>query len=177
MTTYYITMVSLSVLFYQNKLSSPYKKNTGLKLLLYNSSLGIRLVRWPIPVILLNLPVIFVSIIHCPCPSKLKNPNWAHCLIVAYVKLCQMMAGLYMWVCTSGCLALSFCDATGLTRIHNTRWEFFTTLDYEWHVIQGRVRYRWTLWVCIYRHLSKEPLSFLDVTPRLNLTYFFLSFG
>jgi len=26
-------------------------------------------------------------------------------------------------------------------------WEFFTTLDYEWNVIRGRLPYRWTIWV------------------------------
>lgn len=26
-------------------------------------------------------------------------------------------------------------------------WEFFTTLDYEWKVIRGRLPYRWTTWV------------------------------
>jgi hypothetical protein len=28
-------------------------------------------------------------------------------------------------------------------------WEFITTLDYEWSVIQGRRPYRWTIWVSI----------------------------
>ncbi|KAH9988682.1 hypothetical protein BJV77DRAFT_729311 [Russula vinacea] len=26
-------------------------------------------------------------------------------------------------------------------------WEFITTLDFEWSIIQGRRRYRWTIWV------------------------------
>jgi len=26
-------------------------------------------------------------------------------------------------------------------------WEFFTTLDYEWSIIQGRRPYRWTIWI------------------------------
>jgi hypothetical protein len=26
-------------------------------------------------------------------------------------------------------------------------WEYFTTLDYEWRVIRGRLPYRWTIWV------------------------------
>jgi hypothetical protein len=28
-------------------------------------------------------------------------------------------------------------------------WEFITTLDYEWSVIQGRRPYQWTIWVCV----------------------------
>jgi hypothetical protein len=27
------------------------------------------------------------------------------------------------------------------------RWEFVTTLDYEWKVIRGRIPYRRTIWV------------------------------
>ena len=30
------------------------------------------------------------------------------------------------------------------------RWEFFTTLDYEWRVFRGHIPYRWTIWVCGY---------------------------
>ncbi|KAH9988694.1 hypothetical protein BJV77DRAFT_730093 [Russula vinacea] len=26
-------------------------------------------------------------------------------------------------------------------------WEFLTTLDFEWSIIQGRRRYRWTIWI------------------------------
>ena len=26
-------------------------------------------------------------------------------------------------------------------------WEFFTTLDYEWSIMQGHRPYRWTIWV------------------------------
>jgi hypothetical protein len=26
-------------------------------------------------------------------------------------------------------------------------WEFMTTLDYEWNIIQERIRFRWTIWV------------------------------
>jgi len=26
-------------------------------------------------------------------------------------------------------------------------WEFVITLEYEWEVIQGRLPYRWTIWV------------------------------
>ena len=33
------------------------------------------------------------------------------------------------------------------------RWEFVTTLDYEWNVIRGRQPYRWTIWVRTYRFL------------------------
>src|SRR5579863_3789960 len=28
-----------------------------------------------------------------------------------------------------------------------SRWEFVTTLDYEWRVFRGHLPYRWTIWV------------------------------
>jgi hypothetical protein len=34
-----------------------------------------------------------------------------------------------------------------VTQSSLSRWEFFTTLDYEWRVIRGRLPYRWTIWV------------------------------
>jgi len=50
-----------------------------------------------------------------------------------------------------GACALTLSHARDVTRTGpNTRWEFFTTLDYECRVIQGRQPYRWTIWVCIY---------------------------
>ena len=33
------------------------------------------------------------------------------------------------------------------TQLSLSSWEFFTTLDYEWGVIRGRLPYRWTIWV------------------------------
>src|SRR5712672_1652089 len=40
-------------------------------------------------------------------------------------------------------------DSTGRCRLS---WEYFTTFDYEWSVIQGRRPYRWTIWVCTEQH-------------------------
>jgi hypothetical protein len=44
----------------------------------------------------------------------------------------------------------------GLTRLH-TRWEFVTTLDYEWCVVRGRLPYRWTMWVRSCRPICLPP--------------------
>jgi hypothetical protein len=45
------------------------------------------------------------------------------------------------------------------------RWEFFTTLDYEWSVIRGRRPYRWTIWV------SGDGLFFgVSLTLRTELS-------
>lgn len=43
-------------------------------------------------------------------------------------------------------------------------WEFFTTLGYEWRVIQDRSRYRWTIWVSTSLGYS---LSRRNPKPRL----------
>src|SRR5712675_35156 len=50
-------------------------------------------------------------------------------------------------------LASSFpSDCNSLPPILFSSWEFFTTLDYEWSVIQGSRPYRWTIWVCTEMH-------------------------
>ncbi|KAH9988683.1 hypothetical protein BJV77DRAFT_729468 [Russula vinacea] len=33
-------------------------------------------------------------------------------------------------------------------------WEFFTTLDFEWSIIQGRRRYRWTIWIYFFSRVA-----------------------
>jgi hypothetical protein len=72
-------------------------------------------------------------------------------------------------------LLISFCvTQLGLTRIYHVRWEFLTTLDYEWRVISGRVRYRWSLWVCCYGCPFSAPLSYLKVNMGLICS---VSFG
>ena len=40
-----------------------------------------------------------------------------------------------------------FCLSQYNPRLLDPSWEFFTTLDYEWNVIRGRLPYRWTIWV------------------------------
>jgi hypothetical protein len=55
-------------------------------------------------------------------------------------KLWHAVAGLYVYGLTFSCT----CHAI---QLHIYRWEFVTTLDYEWKVIRGRIPYRWTIWV------------------------------
>ncbi|KAI9511309.1 hypothetical protein F5148DRAFT_355582 [Russula earlei] len=52
-------------------------------------------------------------------------------------------------------------------------WEFFTTLDYEWSVIQQRRPYRWTIWLYSLTRLATlmavvVSLINLDVTSPIN---------
>ncbi|KAI9511308.1 hypothetical protein F5148DRAFT_1171583 [Russula earlei] len=52
-------------------------------------------------------------------------------------------------------------------------WEFFTTLDYEWSVIQQRRPYRWTIWLYSLTRLATlmavvVNLISLDVTTPIN---------
>ena len=48
------------------------------------------------------------------------------------------------------------------------RWEFFTTLDYEWDVIRGHRPYRWTIWVRGPFGLRRCPL--VPRNRELNFT-------
>ncbi|KAN0116416.1 hypothetical protein V8E52_006035 [Russula decolorans] len=52
-------------------------------------------------------------------------------------------------------------------------WEYFTTLDYEWRVIRGRLPYRWTIWIYSVARLAglvSVILCFVtvDVTTPIN---------
>jgi len=52
-------------------------------------------------------------------------------------------------------------------------WEFFTTLEYEWDVLQGRRPYRWTIWVYSIARLSTligVVLGFvlMDTSTKIN---------
>lgn len=55
-------------------------------------------------------------------------------------KLWHAVAGLYMY-------GLTFSWVCYAIQLSIYRWEFITTLDYEWRVIRGRIPYRWTIWV------------------------------
>ena len=59
-----------------------------------------------------------------------------------------------------------------------SRWEFFTTLDYEWSVIRGDRPYRWTIWVCsslLFGHVpgtdhpSEKVYSFTRVCTLITV--------
>jgi hypothetical protein len=47
-----------------------------------------------------------------------------------------------LFVC---CLPFTGCSSDVIALL--VRWEFFTTMDFEWNVIRGRRPYRWTIWV------------------------------
>ncbi|KAN0116417.1 hypothetical protein V8E52_006036 [Russula decolorans] len=52
-------------------------------------------------------------------------------------------------------------------------WDYFTTLDYEWRVIRGRLPYRWTIWIYSVARLAglvSVILCFVtvDVTTPIN---------
>ncbi len=77
-----------------------------------------------------------------------QKSRWAHLFTVALLKLSLTVDGLYMWVHVLQ-LRVTLLPLTS-TRLLHTRWEFVTTLCYEWRVIRGRRPYRWTIWVCSY---------------------------
>ena len=78
---------------------------------------------------------------------KLKNPPGL-IFSVALLKLSVTVDGLYMWVHILQLRVTLFPLTSG--RPLHIRWEFVTTLYYEWHVIRGHRPYRWTIWVCSY---------------------------
>ncbi|KAF8494674.1 hypothetical protein F5888DRAFT_639541 [Russula emetica] len=52
-------------------------------------------------------------------------------------------------------------------------WEYFTTLDYEWRIICGRLPYRWTIWIYSVARLAGLVSVILwfvtmDVTTSIN---------
>jgi hypothetical protein len=64
-------------------------------------------------------------------------------------------------------------------------WEFVTTLDYEWSVIQRRRQYRWTIWIYVTTRIATLMAVILCIisvndTPQINCeveTIFQLIFG
>jgi len=63
---------------------------------------------------------------------------------IALLKICHTLGGLYIW-------------------------EFVTTLDYEWRVIQGHQPYRWTIWIYSFTRLSTLAAVIGNITS-LNIT-------
>ena len=55
------------------------------------------------------------------------------------VVLWHTVYGVYLWASTFSRIYT--------TQLSTCSWEFFTTLDYEWMVFRGHIRYRWTIWV------------------------------
>ena len=55
------------------------------------------------------------------------------------------------------------------TKGYVSSWEFITTLDFEWSIMQGRRRYRWTIWVCSdsssFWTVGEMICSFVDLLP------------
>lgn len=68
------------------------------------------------------------------------------------VMLWHAVYGLYLWVSN-----LFPCNAAQLS---TCSWEFFTTLDYEWMVFRGHIRYRWTIWVRVISNTPCFPLTY-----------------
>jgi hypothetical protein len=96
-----------------------------------------------------QVAVITPSQVHCACccsrePGKFNHPTL---LIVIAVKLWLATSGLYLWV------FIVFLHVAQ-SQPSVSSWEFFTTLDYEWGVIRGRLPYRWTIWVSNNRCFS-----------------------
>jgi hypothetical protein len=78
-------------------------------------------------------------------PWKVHSPSRVTAVLV---KFYHVVGGLYMCVYPVALQTGSLITCCVYRSTPRPSWEFITTLDYEWSVIQGRRRYRWTIWVC-----------------------------
>jgi hypothetical protein len=78
----------------------------------------------------------------------------AYLFTAAVVKLWHTVDGLFMCVCR-----VRKVSGHHVTHLCILSWEFITTLDYEWSVIQGRRPYRWTIWVSIVNLGLMQPTA------------------
>jgi hypothetical protein len=68
-------------------------------------------------------------------------------------------------LCSGGSLHVSFASEYFRSKSATTkdRWEFFTSLWFEWQIITGKRSYRWSIWVRASRPRSDLLLSFLQL--------------
>jgi hypothetical protein len=89
---------------------------------------------------------------YCTHASQPRSVPWnVHSpsrVTVVLIKLYHVVGGLYMCVYPVAFQTGSLITCCAHRPTLHPSWEFITTLDYEWSVIQGRRRYRWTIWVC-----------------------------
>ncbi|KAH9968292.1 hypothetical protein BJV74DRAFT_889934 [Russula compacta] len=89
---------------------------------------------------------------------------------LALAKFSHVVDGLYMWVDIVVALHV-FCISRGLPS--TSSWEFLTTLDFEWSVIQGHHPYRWTIWIYSITRLATLMavilnLVILNIMTQIN---------
>jgi hypothetical protein len=84
---------------------------------------------WP------GLPCAYISCLISPFPK----PD-------AISQQCCSRASITLQM-VSICGYALLCPPVALSPTFTSRWEFFTTLDYEFNIVRGRRPYRWTLWV------------------------------
>ena len=81
---------------------------------------------------------------------------------MAFVRLWHVLAGIYLLVSPP-----SFAyDAVG-SKHFLSRWEFVTSLDYEWKVYRGQLPRRWTIWVSVDRLLTLASSATLETGADL----------
>ncbi|KAI0275779.1 hypothetical protein BGY98DRAFT_990566, partial [Russula aff. rugulosa BPL654] len=49
-------------------------------------------------------------------------------------------------------------------------WEFMTTLDYEWNIIQERIRFRWTIWIYLLIRVATLAMVAINIFLNLDVT-------
>jgi hypothetical protein len=102
-------------------------------------------------------PAVFVSVnivLHCR-------------LLVAFIKLSHVIAGVYMFV-----FLFNDRDARALiSSCDNPSWETVITTGFELDVLRGKRPYRWTIWVSALHHtrpcchLNESSYTSAPATP------------
>ena len=119
----------------------------------------IRLTGWPISATLFKFPRIAVRVFSLSLELR-RSPDLPSSNTQGALAFCGwfLYVGLHHWH-----FAVTMCH---IAHFRTSSWEFLITLDYEWNIIRGRRRYRWTIWVCIdsffvLRHSSGQQSDLL----------------
>jgi hypothetical protein len=100
-----------------------------------------RLTEWPISATLFKFPRIAVRVL-CLFLELRRSPD----LPSSNTQGALAFSGWFLYVRLHHWhFAVTMCH---ITQLPTSSWEFLITLDYEWNIIRGRRRYRWTIWVC-----------------------------
>ena len=85
------------------------------------------------------------------------------------VKFWLVASGIYLWVFFAGSSDYCRSPEYQMAQIISVTdsWEYATSLYYEWDVIRGHQRYRWTIWVGPHVNSHRRPCS--ESVPSIGL--------
>ncbi|KAH9953476.1 hypothetical protein BC827DRAFT_132253 [Russula dissimulans] len=80
--------------------------------------------------------------------ANLHDPGVILMDYLALLKFWHCVDAVFIWANFHLPVALMTCRLSNSRELCSSSWEFLTSLDFEWCVIQGRIPYRPTVWVC-----------------------------